>query len=118
MVFHNEDGNPARANIKQALGYLKDGDGDGNSQYLRCQVNNRMPRKSMYYVSCGYLMFEISKTLSMHRRLWNDIVRRRDPEQTVKYDTTTIAKPGKTKFDHTWLTSLRLPVIFYRRNNA
>ncbi|GJZ58488.1 hypothetical protein Tco_0613982 [Tanacetum coccineum] len=31
MVFHNEDGNPARANIKQALGYLKDGDGDGNS---------------------------------------------------------------------------------------
>ncbi|GJU94132.1 putative RNA-directed DNA polymerase, eukaryota, reverse transcriptase zinc-binding domain protein [Tanacetum coccineum] len=31
-VFHNEDGNPARANIKQALGYLKDGDGDGNSQ--------------------------------------------------------------------------------------
>ncbi|GKD14805.1 hypothetical protein Tco_1199212 [Tanacetum coccineum] len=32
MVFHNEDGNPARANIKQALGYLKDGDEDGNSQ--------------------------------------------------------------------------------------
>ncbi|GJS36475.1 hypothetical protein Tco_0534857 [Tanacetum coccineum] len=24
IVFHNEDGNPARANIKQALGYLKD----------------------------------------------------------------------------------------------
>ncbi|GJX21809.1 hypothetical protein Tco_0226254, partial [Tanacetum coccineum] len=37
MVFHNEDGNPARANIKQALGYLKDGDGDGNSQLLRYQ---------------------------------------------------------------------------------
>ncbi|GKD53988.1 hypothetical protein Tco_1287375, partial [Tanacetum coccineum] len=37
MVFHNEDGNPARANIKQALGYLKDGDGDGNSQHLRYQ---------------------------------------------------------------------------------
>ncbi|GJW51421.1 hypothetical protein Tco_0092772, partial [Tanacetum coccineum] len=36
IVFHNEDGNPARANIKQALGYLKDGDGDGNSQFLRC----------------------------------------------------------------------------------
>ncbi|GJT41381.1 hypothetical protein Tco_0941246 [Tanacetum coccineum] len=36
-VFHNEDGNPARANIKQALGYLKDGDGDGNSQHLRYQ---------------------------------------------------------------------------------
>ncbi|GJW90135.1 hypothetical protein Tco_0167688 [Tanacetum coccineum] len=32
IVFHNEDGNPARANIKQALGYLKDGDEDGNSQ--------------------------------------------------------------------------------------
>ncbi|GKA95591.1 hypothetical protein Tco_0817629 [Tanacetum coccineum] len=29
-VFHNEDGNPARANIKQAFGYLKDGDGNGN----------------------------------------------------------------------------------------
>ncbi|GJY87081.1 hypothetical protein Tco_0501709 [Tanacetum coccineum] len=29
IVFHNEDGNPARANIKQALGYRKDGDGDG-----------------------------------------------------------------------------------------
>ncbi|GJR81320.1 retrovirus-related pol polyprotein from transposon TNT 1-94 [Tanacetum coccineum] len=36
MVFHNEDGNPARANIKQALGYLKDG--DGNSQLLRYQT--------------------------------------------------------------------------------
>ncbi|GJW75733.1 hypothetical protein Tco_0135103 [Tanacetum coccineum] len=32
IVVHNEDGNPARANIKLALGYLKDGDGDGNSQ--------------------------------------------------------------------------------------
>ncbi|GJS13598.1 hypothetical protein Tco_0408070 [Tanacetum coccineum] len=31
IVFHNEDGNLARANIKQALGYFKDGDGDGNS---------------------------------------------------------------------------------------
>ncbi|GKB50041.1 reverse transcriptase domain-containing protein [Tanacetum coccineum] len=37
IVFHNEDGNPARANIKQALGYRKDGDGDGKSQFLRCQ---------------------------------------------------------------------------------
>ncbi|GJT62745.1 hypothetical protein Tco_1006278 [Tanacetum coccineum] len=32
IVFHNEDGNPARANIKQALGYLKDGDRRWNSQ--------------------------------------------------------------------------------------
>ncbi|GJX97224.1 hypothetical protein Tco_0353022 [Tanacetum coccineum] len=32
IVVHNEDGNPARANIKLALGYRKDGDGDGNSQ--------------------------------------------------------------------------------------
>ncbi|GKC70177.1 putative reverse transcriptase domain-containing protein [Tanacetum coccineum] len=39
MVFHNEDGNPARANIKQALGYLKDGDEDGNSQFMRCQYS-------------------------------------------------------------------------------
>ncbi|GJZ54773.1 hypothetical protein Tco_0609966 [Tanacetum coccineum] len=30
IVFHNEDRKfPARANIKQALGYIKDGDGDG-----------------------------------------------------------------------------------------
>ncbi|GJY27952.1 hypothetical protein Tco_0403719 [Tanacetum coccineum] len=48
MVFHNEDGNPARANIKQALGYLKDGDGDGNSQFLSCQVNNQMPRHDLH----------------------------------------------------------------------
>ncbi|GJY63114.1 hypothetical protein Tco_0464574 [Tanacetum coccineum] len=48
MVFHNEDGNPARANIKQALGYLKDGDGDGNSQLLRYQVNNRMLRHDLH----------------------------------------------------------------------
>ncbi|GJU42101.1 retrovirus-related pol polyprotein from transposon TNT 1-94 [Tanacetum coccineum] len=33
MVFHNEDGNPARANIKQALGSFKDGDGDGDTQF-------------------------------------------------------------------------------------
>ncbi|GKC07892.1 hypothetical protein Tco_0999502, partial [Tanacetum coccineum] len=32
IVFHNEDGNPARANIKQALGSFKDGDGDGDTQ--------------------------------------------------------------------------------------
>ncbi|GJS74445.1 reverse transcriptase domain-containing protein [Tanacetum coccineum] len=38
IVFHNEDGNPARANIKQALGYRKDGDRDGKSEFLRCQV--------------------------------------------------------------------------------
>ncbi|GJY41591.1 hypothetical protein Tco_0428861 [Tanacetum coccineum] len=31
-VFHNEDGNPARANIKQAFGSFKDGDGDGDTQ--------------------------------------------------------------------------------------
>ncbi|GJX87400.1 hypothetical protein Tco_0339414 [Tanacetum coccineum] len=29
-LYHPESG--ARTNIKQALGYLKDGDGDGNSQ--------------------------------------------------------------------------------------
>ncbi|GJU05259.1 hypothetical protein Tco_1121689 [Tanacetum coccineum] len=33
--FHNEDGILSRApNIKQSLGYRKDGDGDGNSQFL------------------------------------------------------------------------------------
>ncbi|GJY63381.1 reverse transcriptase domain-containing protein [Tanacetum coccineum] len=45
MVFHNEDGNPARANIKQALGYLKDGDGDGNSQHLRYQRQGKISQR-------------------------------------------------------------------------
>ncbi|GKB98671.1 retrovirus-related pol polyprotein from transposon TNT 1-94 [Tanacetum coccineum] len=53
MVFHNEDGNPARANIKQALGYLKDGDGDGNSQLLRFQMNNRMLRHNLHFSQDG-----------------------------------------------------------------
>ncbi|GJS97038.1 hypothetical protein Tco_0804006 [Tanacetum coccineum] len=53
IVFTMEDGNPARANIKQALvkefdGYRKDGDGDGNSQFLRCQVNNLMLRHDLH----------------------------------------------------------------------
>ncbi|GJU95095.1 putative reverse transcriptase domain-containing protein [Tanacetum coccineum] len=34
-VFHNEDGNPARANIQQSLGSFKDGDGDGDTHYER-----------------------------------------------------------------------------------
>ncbi|GKA34337.1 transposon ty3-G gag-pol polyprotein, partial [Tanacetum coccineum] len=44
IVFHNEDGNPARANIKQALGFRKDGDGDGKSQFLRCQGRSSYAR--------------------------------------------------------------------------
>ncbi|GJS83743.1 hypothetical protein Tco_0750284 [Tanacetum coccineum] len=47
-VFHNEDGNPARANIKQALGQFKDRDGDGDSQFQRCQVNNRILRHDLH----------------------------------------------------------------------
>ncbi|GKC99774.1 ribonuclease H-like domain-containing protein [Tanacetum coccineum] len=50
MVFHNEDGNPARANIKQALGYLKDGDGDGNSQHLRYQSDKGVFLALLVYV--------------------------------------------------------------------
>ncbi|GKB99466.1 hypothetical protein Tco_0985603 [Tanacetum coccineum] len=50
MVFHNEDGNPARANIKQALGYLKDGDGDGNSQHLRYQVSKASANYDVMYI--------------------------------------------------------------------
>ncbi|GJU08420.1 hypothetical protein Tco_1124850 [Tanacetum coccineum] len=33
--IHYEDGNPARAYIKQALGSFKDGDGDGDTHYER-----------------------------------------------------------------------------------
>ncbi|GKC13765.1 hypothetical protein Tco_1010547 [Tanacetum coccineum] len=33
--IHNEDGNPARAYIKQALGSFKDGDRDGDTHYER-----------------------------------------------------------------------------------
>ncbi|GJR55414.1 hypothetical protein Tco_1405935 [Tanacetum coccineum] len=39
-TYHSEDENPARANIKQALGSYKDGDGDTLSQ--QSQVHNRM----------------------------------------------------------------------------
>ncbi|GKA54410.1 hypothetical protein Tco_0753359 [Tanacetum coccineum] len=53
IVCHNEDGNPARANIKQALGYLKDGDRDGNSQFLSGQVNNQMPRHDLHFAQDG-----------------------------------------------------------------
>ncbi|GKB59263.1 hypothetical protein Tco_0915449 [Tanacetum coccineum] len=43
--YHSEDGNPARANIKQALGSSKDGDGDTllqqNSKYINRMLYNR-----------------------------------------------------------------------------
>ncbi|GKB52175.1 hypothetical protein Tco_0902928 [Tanacetum coccineum] len=35
--YQGEDGNPARANIKQALGSYKDGDGDGDTQFQQSQ---------------------------------------------------------------------------------
>ncbi|GJZ71978.1 hypothetical protein Tco_0635829 [Tanacetum coccineum] len=38
--YHSEDGNPARANIKQALGSYKDGDGD--TLFQQSQVHNRI----------------------------------------------------------------------------
>ncbi|GJW08592.1 hypothetical protein Tco_1571015 [Tanacetum coccineum] len=38
----SEDGNPARANIKQALGSYKDGDGDEDTLFQQSQVHNRM----------------------------------------------------------------------------
>ncbi|GKA96810.1 hypothetical protein Tco_0818905 [Tanacetum coccineum] len=41
-TYHSEDGNPARANIKQALGSYKDGDGDGDTLSQQSQVHNRM----------------------------------------------------------------------------
>ncbi|GKA71855.1 hypothetical protein Tco_0778071 [Tanacetum coccineum] len=41
--------NPARANIKQALGYLKDGDGDGNSQFLSVKASANSD--VMYFVT-------------------------------------------------------------------
>ncbi|GJY17147.1 hypothetical protein Tco_0388638 [Tanacetum coccineum] len=39
--YHNEDGNPARAKIKQALGSFKDGDGDGDTQF-HAQDGNKL----------------------------------------------------------------------------
>ncbi|GJZ40225.1 hypothetical protein Tco_0586788 [Tanacetum coccineum] len=50
IVFHNEDGNPARANIKQALGYRKDGDRDGKSQFLRCQQPIRHAKSNIEFI--------------------------------------------------------------------
>ncbi|GJS08712.1 hypothetical protein Tco_0365508 [Tanacetum coccineum] len=38
--YHNEDGNPARANIKQALGLHKDGDAD--TSFQQSQVHSHM----------------------------------------------------------------------------
>ncbi|GJR79288.1 hypothetical protein Tco_0150073 [Tanacetum coccineum] len=40
VFFHNKDGKSAIANIKQALGYIKAGDGDGNSQHHEISSNN------------------------------------------------------------------------------
>ncbi|GKC94433.1 hypothetical protein Tco_1159875, partial [Tanacetum coccineum] len=40
--YHSEDGNPARANIEQALGSYKDGDIDGDTLFQQSQVHNRM----------------------------------------------------------------------------
>ncbi|GJX35599.1 hypothetical protein Tco_0247156 [Tanacetum coccineum] len=40
--YHSEDGNPARANIKQALGSYKDKDGYGDTLFQQSQVHNRM----------------------------------------------------------------------------
>ncbi|GJU58564.1 hypothetical protein Tco_1236330 [Tanacetum coccineum] len=37
--------------IKVDWRYLKDGDGDGNSQFLRCQVNNRMLIHDLHLLS-------------------------------------------------------------------
>nr|GEV84570.1 hypothetical protein [Tanacetum cinerariifolium] len=39
--YHNEDGNHARANIKQALVSYKDRDGDGDTLFQQSQVHNR-----------------------------------------------------------------------------
>ncbi|GJY06372.1 hypothetical protein Tco_0373426 [Tanacetum coccineum] len=43
LGIHNEDGNPARAKIKQDLGTFKDG--DGNTLYQQSQVHNLMLRE-------------------------------------------------------------------------
>ncbi|GKF20926.1 hypothetical protein Tco_0069564, partial [Tanacetum coccineum] len=61
-VFHNEDGNPARVNIKQALGFLKDGDGDENSHHLRCQEKTECSDTT-------YTRFDVMKDLKKVSKL-------------------------------------------------
>ncbi|GJZ77984.1 hypothetical protein Tco_0642656 [Tanacetum coccineum] len=46
--YHSEDGNPARANIKQALGLYKDGDGDGDTLF---QQKSRSTREDVLTLS-------------------------------------------------------------------
>ncbi|GJZ13004.1 hypothetical protein Tco_0548234 [Tanacetum coccineum] len=84
MVFHNEDGNPARANIKQALGNLKDGDGDGNSQHLRYQAQGRtIPNVGVY----------LSDSVFSHGQLYVALSR-----GISRGNTKVLVKPAK-KFD-------------------
>ncbi|GKD58505.1 hypothetical protein Tco_1296014 [Tanacetum coccineum] len=83
MVFHNEDGNPARANIKQALGYLKDGDGDGNSQHLRYQIIAMIPFEDQIHVPKPELKIE-------EKLLKFDIIIELDYQCDVEFDTTSV----------------------------
>ncbi|GJZ07267.1 hypothetical protein Tco_0541060, partial [Tanacetum coccineum] len=56
-VFHNEDGNPARANIKQALGSFKDGVEDGDTQFSNVQIIRNillLKATSKIYKEFGY----------------------------------------------------------------
>ncbi|GJY92398.1 hypothetical protein Tco_0508180 [Tanacetum coccineum] len=71
MVFHNEDGNPARANIKQALGSFKDGDGDGDSQLSNKNFTHKiaiMRKVAARVASCSvFIIFMLAgKVASRH----------------------------------------------------
>ncbi|GJT93753.1 reverse transcriptase domain-containing protein [Tanacetum coccineum] len=58
MVFHNEDGNPARANIKQALGYLKMEMEMGNSNFDVLVGMDRLSKRK-FVIVCHEKVVEI-----------------------------------------------------------
>ncbi|GJV35041.1 hypothetical protein Tco_1407518 [Tanacetum coccineum] len=90
IVFHNEDGNPARANIKQALGYRKDGDGDGKSQFLRC-----VKASANSDVKYSFTSAQDGEPLQDDVRLClgNDLKKAQDHSQRHVYTTTITTNP-------------------------
>ncbi|GKC19658.1 hypothetical protein Tco_1021808 [Tanacetum coccineum] len=64
MVFHNEDGNPARANIKQALGI----EGDENTKYYHGTLNKQRSQLAIRGVLVDGIWTESPKLLSLEQQ--------------------------------------------------
>ncbi|GJX80195.1 zinc finger, CCHC-type containing protein [Tanacetum coccineum] len=68
---------------------------------------------------CGHLMLEISKTLGMHMILWNNSVRRRNPEQTtyIEDDPRTFDKAMKSRDVAFWKEGINDEMDLIMENN-